>query len=145
MIGSPNRVEALSDAHGDVIVTNGNLSYFSASAEGLPSHASGELTVSEGVQTITLSEHPEHSITGRFVDTKGKPLMGLKPELYVVDSQTTQGLMTDPQGCFIAWIVPGNEYRISLSAPGYRPFVRDNIRVEKGQKLELDTITLQAQ
>ncbi len=145
VIGSPNRVEALSDAQGDVTVTNGHLSYFSATAAALPLHASGEITVSEGEQVVTLTEHPEHTITGRFVDTQGKPLMGLKPELYVVDSQTTQGLMTDPQGHFIAWIVPGNEYRISLSAPGYRPFVRDHIRVEKGQKLELDTITLQAQ
>lgn len=140
---SPAGNQLYSDPLGNVVVTDPQLTRFYATGDGI--HATGEITVREGEQVVTLMEHPVHSVTGRFVDTQGKPLMGLKPELYVVDSQTTQGLMTDPQGRFIAWIVPGNEYRISLNTPGYRPFVRDNIRVEKGQKLALDTITLQAQ
>ena len=147
-IAPPLRVEnmpqGITDADGNFgVTTEMNITHFSASALGETSRwASGEITISEGVQTVTLSEHPEHTITGQLVDTKGKPMMGVKPELYVVGSQTTQQLMTGPNGRFVAWIVPGEEYRLTLNVPGHAPYFKNSIRIQKGDKVDLGTITL---
>lgn len=135
-----SRDELRSDAQGNFIVSDPQLDRFNVMGNHL--YATGEITVPEGEQVVMLSEHPMHSITGRFVDAKGQPLMGAKPELFVVSSQTTQDLLTDPDGYFIAWVVPGNEYRISLAQPGYAPYFLNGIRLKQGESRDLGTITL---
>ena len=141
VVGSPNLVEARSDTHGDVMVSNGHLSYFSATAAALPLHASGEITVSTGEQVVTLREHPEHTVTGRCVDEHGSPL-NLQPKLYK-GGQLVQALQTDPEGYFIAWLVPETDYSLvfARTGPG-NPIHMRNARVKQGKFLDLGTITV---
>ncbi|WP_395141450.1 hypothetical protein [Armatimonas sp.] len=108
-------------------------------------YAIGEITVSEGQQVITLSEHPVHSITGQFVDEKGKPLAGVQPELYV-GSQLFSKLMTGPDGHFIGWVVPGTAYYLVFhrTGPGNPIEMKRDLRVEKGQFLDLGVITVRS-
>lgn len=143
VLGSPNRAEARSDAHGDVLVTNGHLSYFSASAAALPLHASGEITVREGEQVVTLTEHPVHTVTGQCVDEQGNPV-NIQPKLYQ-GAQPVQALQTDPEGRFIAWLVPGTDYSLvfARTGPG-NPIEMRNARVEQGKFLDLGTITIRS-
>jgi hypothetical protein len=134
---------------GDLLLPPQGITHFSASfsQESSSQHlyASGQITVSEGQQLITLSEHPVHTITGRLVDEKGKPLMGAQPELYV-GSQLFSKLHTHPDGHFIAWVVPGTDYYLVFhqTGPGNPIEMKKDLRVEKGQFLDLGAITVRS-
>ena len=135
------------DTEGNLTVTpEMQVTNFFVSTDGdTPRWAAGEITVSEGVQTITLSEHPEHSITGQFVDEQGKPLTDVQPELFV-GSQSFSKLTPGPDGHFIAWVVPGTAYYLVFhrTGPGNPIEMKKDLRVEKGQFLDLGAVTVRS-
>lgn len=131
---------------GDILLPPQGITNFQiTSLDGHHLYATGEITVSQGEQVITLSEHPIHSITGQLVDEQGNPLAGLQPELYV-GSQLFSKLYTGPDGHFIAWIVPGTDYYLVFhrTGPGNPIEMKKDLRVEKGQFLDLGTITVRS-
>ena len=148
VINGPTRVTlpvGTTNQSGDLALPQQRITNFQVtSLDGHHLYALGEITVSEGQQVITLSEHPVHSITGQLVDEQGKPLAGLQPELYV-GSQLFSKLYTGPDGHFIAWIVPGTDYTLVFhrTGPG-NPIEMKNLRVEKGQFLDLGTVTVRS-
>ena len=138
-----------SNENGDLLLPPQGITNFNASFRGegdsQPLHATGEITVSEGQQAITLSEHPVHTITGRFVNEQGKPLADVQPELFV-GSQSFAKPTPGPDGHFIAWVVPGTAYYLVFhrTGPGNPIEMKRDLRVEKGQFLDLGTITVRS-
>ena len=131
---------------GDILLPPQGITNFQVtSLDGHHLYATGEITVSEGQQVITLSEHPVHSITGQFVDEQGKPLTDVQPELFV-GSQSFSKLTPGPDGHFIAWVVPGTAYYLVFhrTGPGNPIEMKKDLRVEKGQILDLGAITVRS-
>ncbi|WP_394794691.1 hypothetical protein [Armatimonas sp.] len=131
---------------GDLVLPPQGITNFQVtSLDGHHLYAIGEITVSQGEQVITLSEHPVHTITGQFVDEQGKPLTDVQPELYV-GSQSFSKLTPGPDGHFIGWVVPGTAYYLVFhrTGPGNPIEMKRDLRVEKGQFLDLGTITVRS-
>ena len=131
---------------GDLVLPPQGITNFQVtSLDGHHLYAIGEITVSQGEQVITLSEHPVHTITGQFVDEQGKPLTDVQPKLYV-GSQSFSKLTPGPDGHFIGWVVPGTAYYLVFhrTGPGNPIEMKRDLRVEKGQFLDLGTITVRS-
>lgn len=149
-VAPPLRVENIpqgtTDTEGNLTVTpEMQVTNFSVSADGdTPRWAAGEITVSGGVQTVTVSEHPEHTVTGQFVNPQGKPVGDVKLELFI-GGLSQNKLTSDENGHFIAWVAPDTDYYLvfARTGPG-NPIYMKKVRVEKGQFLDLGTITLRS-
>ena len=149
VINGPTRVTlpvGTTNQSGDLVLPPQGITNFQVtSLDGPPLYAIGEITVSEGQQVIILSEHPVHSITGQFVDEQGNPLTDVQPELFV-GSQSFSKLTPGPDGHFIAWVVPGTAYYFVYhrTGPGNPIEMKKDLRVEKGQFLDLGAVTVRS-
>lgn len=143
----PLRVEHMpmgtSDENGDLRLPPRGITHYNASYKG--TWASGTITISEGQQVVTLSEHPVHSITGQFVDEQGNPITDVQPELFV-GSQSFAKPTPGPDGRFIAWVVPGTAYSLVYhrTGPGNPIEMKKDLRVERGQFLDLGAVTVRS-
>src|SRR3954468_13141747 len=71
-------------------------------------------------------------VSGSVRDTSGGVLPGATVVLTNVDSQQKREAVTTAAGLYNFAFVPAGDYIVSVDLPGFRGFVRQNVRVNLG-------------
>jgi hypothetical protein len=78
------------------------------------------------------------TITGTVVDPSGAAVPGAQVEARDLETLFITSAETNGDGIFsIPFLVPGN-YRVSVTAKGFKQSVRDNLELHAGDKLQVD-------
>lgn len=83
------------------------------------------------------------NLEGRIVDTSEIPISGVNILIRSESLQGTKGTSTNDKGQFSFLSVPIGNYKLKISAVGYRELIVDNILISLGRTTSLGRITMQ--
>jgi hypothetical protein len=96
--------------------------------------------------TRLASQVTTGGITGRIVDSAGAAVTEAAIEVHNTESGLRRSAVVNQQGGYtVLGLEPGGGYRVTIRAIGYRPEVRENVRVPLSQTVRIDaTLARQA-
>ncbi|MGH7581427.1 MAG: carboxypeptidase-like regulatory domain-containing protein, partial [Gemmatimonadales bacterium] len=80
-------------------------------------------------------------ITGRIIDSAGVAITDATVEIHNTESGLRRSANVNQQGSYtVVGLDPGGGYRVTIRAIGYRPEIRENVRVPLSQNARADAI-----
>lgn len=90
-----------------------------------------------GCSSLVLAQLDTASIIGAVSDASGAVVPGAKVEVRNLGTGQTTQLTTDQSGGFVAPVLPVGTYRVTVTAPGFKTNVQDNIRLNVADRIQL--------
>lgn len=88
--------------------------------------------------TLGFAQDFRATISGRVYDSSGGAIPGARIQAVNVANNETSSAVSDASGAYsIPFLRPGN-YRITVSADGFKQFIRENIILEVGRVVGID-------
>src|SRR5690242_21072376 len=78
------------------------------------------------------------TLKGRVSDSSGAPVPGVKVEIKNIETNVAISTVTDSAGQYTGPFLKPGAYRVTVEAPGFKKFVRDNITLNVGQAAGID-------
>jgi hypothetical protein len=78
------------------------------------------------------------AIAGRVVDPSGQPIPGATIVVALSDTGALRTAVTEKAGAFVITGLSPGAYRISVELSGFRPLMREGIRLSTGETVRLD-------
>ena len=98
------------------------------------------------VPTVSEAQVTTGGITGRVVDSTGTPVTEASVEVLNPETGLRRTVQVNQNGNYtVLGLEPGGPYRVTIRAIGYRPSVREEVRVPLSQNIRADaTLARQA-
>jgi protocatechuate 3,4-dioxygenase beta subunit len=85
-----------------------------------------------------MGQSDKGTITGTIVDPAGAVIAGAPIEVKNADTGIVYDAASSATGNFTLVQVPAGKYEMSVTVPGFKKYVRQNITVEVAQTVRLD-------
>ena len=83
------------------------------------------------------------SITGTVTDSKSLPIAGIPVTLVQVRSDAEREVKTNERGDFVFASLEPGEYKISVSAPGFKKLEKDRVMLSSAERLPVGVLSLE--
>jgi hypothetical protein len=90
------------------------------------------------VCAVCSSQETRGTIVGRITDPSGGVVSNARVEVLNQAMGTTVSLKTRPDGIYTAPLLLPGLYRITVSAPGFKQFVRNNVQLQVADRIEVN-------
>ena len=87
---------------------------------------------------VVLAQGVQGSITGRVTDPSGAATPGVKVEMKNTGTNQTVTTVTDSIGQYTAPFLSPGTYSVTVEAPGFKKFVRENLAIQVGETITAD-------
>jgi hypothetical protein len=96
------------------------------------------LTLSLALSPALTAQSITGSITGIVTDPSGAAIPGASVEIVNLDTNIRTTVASDPSGNYTATLLPRGQYRMEVTAPGFKKFVRESIVLQVQQTARID-------